>query len=168
MLSIHIQKIEAQDQPFISEIMRQYWGADLIVVHGDIYRSSNMGGLKAVKEDEIVGFLHYEINAGECEILTLISLDQGQGVATKLITAVEQVAIGQNCQQMSVITTNDNLHALGFYQRQGYRLAALYPRQVEVSRTIKPSIPALGENKIPIRDEIRLEKDLPTRSQPIS
>jgi hypothetical protein len=58
------------------------------------------------------------------------------------------------------MTTNDNLRALRFYQRRGLRLAALYPGAVEESRRLKPSIPLIGENGIPIRDELELELDL--------
>jgi hypothetical protein len=56
-----------------------------------------------------------------------------------------------------LITTNDNLNALRFYQKRGFRLAALYPGAVDESRTIKPQIPLVGENGIPLHDEIRLE-----------
>jgi hypothetical protein len=59
-----------------------------------------------------------------------------------------------------LITTNDNLHALGFYQRRGFHLNQVFPGRVDQARKIKPSIPEIGENGIPIRDEIRLEKDL--------
>ena len=37
------------------------------------------------------------------------------------------------------------------------RIAALYPGAVDESRTIKPQIPLVGENGIPLHDEIRLE-----------
>jgi ribosomal protein S18 acetylase RimI-like enzyme len=55
-----------------------------------------------------------------------------------------------------VTTTNDNLNALRFYQKHGFVLAALRPNALEKTRKLKP-IPALGENGIPIRDEIELE-----------
>jgi len=54
------------------------------------------------------------------------------------------------------ITTNDNLPALRFYQKQGFRLIVLYPGAVEESRRLKPSIPLAGHADIPIRDEIQL------------
>jgi hypothetical protein len=58
-------------------------------------------------------------------------------------------------------TTNDNVDALRFYQRRGFRLAALRTRAVdELRRRLKPTIPAVGEHGIPIRDEIELEIEL--------
>ena len=47
-----------------------------------------------------------------------------------------------------LVTTNDNLAALRFYQRRGFALAALHPRAIEVSRRLKPSIPPVGHDGI--------------------
>ena len=59
-----------------------------------------------------------------------------------------------------LLTTNDNLNALGFYQKLGLRLVALYPGAVNQARRIKPEIPAVGGNGIPPRDELELEIEL--------
>ena len=54
------------------------------------------------------------------------------------------------------MTTNDNLHALRFYQRKGFTLAGLRPNALAQTRKQKP-VPLLGADGIPIRDEIELE-----------
>ena len=61
---------------------------------------------------------------------------------------------------MWLITTNDNLNALRFYQGRGFRLVAVHPGAVEASRRLKPQIPELGSFGIPIRDELELELSL--------
>jgi hypothetical protein len=62
---------------------------------------------------------------------------------------------------MIVVTTNDNVDALRFYQRRGFSLAALHTGAVDKSRMLlKPEIPKLGEYEIPLRDELELHKDL--------
>jgi RimJ/RimL family protein N-acetyltransferase len=81
-------------------------------------------------------------------------------VGSALLAAVEYLARSFGCQRIHLTTTNDNLHALGFYQRRGYHLTGLFPGQVEQSRLLKPNIPEIGDHNIPIRDELRLEKDL--------
>jgi ribosomal protein S18 acetylase RimI-like enzyme len=43
-----------------------------------------------------------------------------------------------------LITTNDNLRAIGFYQRLGYQLVNVYPNAVEKSRKIKSEIPLIA------------------------
>jgi hypothetical protein len=64
-----------------------------------------------------------------------------------------------------VVTTNDNLGALRFYQRRGFVLAALRPGAItEARRTLKPEISEIGADGIPIRDELELE--LPAAAWP--
>ena len=56
---------------------------------------------------------------------------------------------------------NDNLRALGFYQRNGFVLAALHPGAVgRIRRLQKPWIPEIAANGIPIRDQLDLDKRL--------
>ena len=60
-----------------------------------------------------------------------------------------------------MLTTNDNLDALRFYQRRGFRLAELRPGAVDRARErLKPEIPRTGEHGIPLRDELVLEMAL--------
>ena len=65
---------------------------------------------------------------------------------------------------VELITTNDNLHALGFYQRRGYRLTQLFPKR-SINLENKPQIPAVADNGIPIRDELRLLKNILARGE---
>lgn len=159
-MNIQIVPIEEQDKSMINVEVRSLWGDQMIIVHGEVFDTDDLDGLKATLDGKIVGFLHYQVRWKECEILTLASLQEGIGIGSGLIKAVEKIAQEQCYQLLSLITTNDNLHALGFYQRRGFYLKALYPGQVTISRKLKPSIPEIGENGIPLRDELLLEKRL--------
>lgn len=159
-MTIHIHPIEKDDLPAIAAHVRDFWGNTTLVAHGDVFQIQDLEGLKAILDGSIVGFLHYQIRGEECEILTLASLREGIGVGTSLIESVEKIARNNHCHLLCLITTNDNLHALGFYQRRGFHLTALFEGQIELSRKLKPSIPTLGMDNIPIRDELRLEKIL--------
>ena len=59
-----------------------------------------------------------------------------------------------------LITTNDNLSALRFYQKRSFDMVRLYLNAVEEARKIKPEIPLTGNDGIPIRHEIELEMKL--------
>lgn len=157
-MSFVIQTIEKSDHLQILEIVRQFWGNDPLIVHRKIFSIASLNGLKATQDNTIVGILHYQISRDECEILTLASLYERQGIGTALINQVESIAKLHHCLRLSVTTTNDNLHALGFYQRRGFHLSALFPGQVNDSRKYKPTIPEIADNGIPIRDEIQLIK----------
>ncbi len=116
-----------------------------------------------VAEDggRLVGVLTYVVEGAGCEIPTLHVDDPRRGLGTTLVAAVEKVARRAGCARLSVITTNDNVDALRFYQRRGFRLAGLHPGGVDESRArLKPEIPETGEYGIPIRDELILEKEV--------
>jgi ribosomal protein S18 acetylase RimI-like enzyme len=78
-------------------------------------------------------------------------------VGTALINAVIEAARRQGCTRVWLITTNDNLHALRFYQKRDFVLVAVHANAVARARQIKPEIPLIGRDGIPIRDEIELE-----------
>lgn len=162
-IAMKIEPITLNDQPAVLNIVKQFWGDAKIVIHGEVFHTADLQGLKAVINGEIVGILHYKIRDKECEIITLASTCQGKGIGSSLLAEIESLAAAHQCHKLSLVTTNDNLHALGFYQRRGYHLVELHPGQVAVSRQIKPSIPMIGENQIPLRDELKLEKHISNR-----
>jgi GNAT superfamily N-acetyltransferase len=157
---IEVRPIEKKDIPLIHEIASEMWGSNIVAAHLELYDVDDLPGFAAFINGDIVGFLHFKIKGDSCEILTLASLREGKGAGSVLINAIEHLARSKSCTLLHLVTTNDNLHALGFYQRRGFHLSQLYPGRVEFERKLKPSIPEIGDGGIPIRDEIRLEKSL--------
>jgi ribosomal protein S18 acetylase RimI-like enzyme len=105
--------------------------------------------------------LTYIVDGDRCEILTLHAAERWRGVGTALIEEVERVAVQAGCRGVWLITTNDNVDALRFYQRRRFRLAKLHGGAVDRSRELlKPEIPEIGDHGIPLRDELELHKDL--------
>jgi len=159
-MQFQINPIEIKDQVQVSEIVRQFWEDTTVVEHGAIFDTQKLSGIKAVVENQVIGILHYMIKLPVCEIITLASLHEGLGVGSSLLESMTNLAKDRCCTKLCLTTTNDNLHALGFYQRQGFHLVRLDPGAVNKSRIIKPAIPEVGDNLIPIRDELYLEKQL--------
>lgn len=159
-MTFRIEEITAEDKKPVLDIIKTFWGDEAIIVHDKVFHTSELAGLKAVENREIIGVLQYRIQDEKCEILTFASMKPGRGAGTALINKLEKIARRYRCRFISLITTNDNLSALGFYQRRGFHITALYPDQVTKSRLIKPGIPEVGENGITIRDKLRLEKIL--------
>ena len=111
--------------------------------------------------DVLVGVATYVVDGKACELLTLHAQHQFAGVGTALVEAVVRAAREAGCRRLWVVTTNDNVDALRFYQRRGFRLTQLRPGAVDVSReTLKPEIPPVGAHGIPLRDELSLELTL--------
>src|SRR5581483_12505812 len=132
-------------------------GSNIIVSRGTFYTADALPGFVAIEQGERVCLITYHIQGNECEIISLDSTRPGQGIGTALIEAVRQEAQRTGCRRLWLITTNDNLNALRFYQRRGFVLVAVHRNAIELSRKLKPQIPLIGEHGIPIRDEIELE-----------
>ncbi|MFJ6210283.1 GNAT family N-acetyltransferase [Lysinibacillus sp. NPDC092081] len=156
MTVIPIQQLPQNDVlPFFTE----HWGSTEMVISSGIYDCSKLDGFAYVDgQNMILGLVTYIIRAEECEIISLDSIVEGKGIGSLLVQAVEQNAFEQGCTMISLITTNDNLHALKFYQKRGYYLVEIIQNAVEQARAYKPEIPLIGYDGIPIRDEIRLVK----------
>lgn len=154
-----IRCLTEDDLPRPREFWTQNWGADFVIAHGELIRFDQVEGFVFGDWD---GLLTFQIRGEECEVISLDSLKQGQGIGTTLIKSIIKEAQNRNCRRLFLVTTNDNLHALGFYQRRGFELVAIHRGAVNESRKIKPTIPLIGENGIPLRDEIELEMLLDT------
>ena len=63
----------------------------------------------------------------------------------------------KDCKRIWLITTNDNINAIKFYQKCGFVFSAVYCDAIKNSRRIKPEIPLIGNFNIPIRDELEFE-----------
>lgn len=157
MADLQLRALTEADRPWLSQFWREQWGDEIMVAHGEVFRVADLPGYVAEQGDQTVGLVTYQMRGREVEVLSLDSLLPGQGIGRALLGAVVHAARSAGCQRLTLITTNDNLAALRFYQRLGLRLCALRPGAVEQSRKIKPSIPLVGNDGIPIRDELELE-----------
>ena len=152
-----IRRLNHDHLPRLRQFWVDHWGADFMVAHGQIYRPEQLDGFVVEEGAEWIGLVTFSISNNECEVTSLDSLRAGKGIGTTLINKIIEEARAKECQRIYLITTNDNLNALGFYQRRGFELSKLYRGAINESRKIKPSIPLIGENNIPLRDEIELE-----------
>jgi len=154
---MNIRRLTSADLPRLRQFWIKHWGAEFVVAHGVVYHPDNLEGFVAVEGDEWVGEITFAFLKNDCEIVSLDSLYAGQGIGTKLIQAVIAEARKRSCKRIFVITTNDNLNALGFYQRRSFELVKINRGAMIETRKLKPYIPFIGENNIPLRDEIELE-----------
>jgi len=127
------------------------------VTRGKIHEIKQLPGFIAHNSSDRLGLLTYLISNGDIEIVTLDSLVENIGVGTALISQARSLAEQVACLRIWLITTNDNMPALHFYQKKGFHLVAVHQNALDYSRTLKPEIPLIGLEGIPLRDEIELE-----------
>jgi hypothetical protein len=74
--------------------------------------------------------------------------------------AAEEELRRRGVRNVHLITTNDNVRAVAFYQRRGYRLVRLHLGGMDRVRAAKPEVPLTGNDGIPLRDMWELQKEL--------
>jgi ribosomal protein S18 acetylase RimI-like enzyme len=145
---------------WLAERLRDAWGSPEVVSRGRIRDASRLPAVLGREGDEVVGLATFEVVGDACELVTLDAFREGRGVGTALLEAVIEEARARACKRVWLITTNDNLRALRFYQRRGLRLVAVHPGALDEARRLKPEIPRIGLHGIALRDEIELELEL--------
>ena len=131
-----------------------------MVVRETVYSPADLPAFIAVTGEAIVGLISYVPDDEAWEVMSVDSFVPSQGIGGALLERVERAARAAGVRRVTLVTTNDNLEGLRFYQRRGYRLVALAPGAVDRGRRLKLSIPEIGLHGIPIRDELTLAKDL--------
>ncbi|NDJ84257.1 MAG: GNAT family N-acetyltransferase [Chloroflexi bacterium] len=155
-----IRPVQAADRPEVERFLTQQWGVPMVVSRGKTHYPAELPGFVAIHAGKLLGLITYRIEGSACEIVTIDSLAERIGIGAALIAAVREVVQREGCTRLWLITTNDNLNALRFYQKRGFCLVAVHRNAVMESRRLKPQIPLLGHDDIPLRDEIELEMQL--------
>jgi ribosomal protein S18 acetylase RimI-like enzyme len=102
-----------------ADVLTGSWGSTRVVSRGHVHDAVDLAGFVASLDQERVGLLTWSIVRDECEVVTIDSLVECRGVGRALLAAVAEEALALGCRRLRLITTNDNLLALRFYQRLG-------------------------------------------------
>ncbi|HLI61507.1 MAG TPA: GNAT family N-acetyltransferase [Solirubrobacteraceae bacterium] len=157
--AIRIRVATDADRACIERLLRGSWGATTVVSRGRVHDASRLPALLsfAAEGGDPLGLATLSLENGECELVTLDAFPRRRGVGSALLSAAADWARARGCRRLWLITSNDNLDAVRFYQRRGLRLVAVHRGAVDRARELKPGIPEVGEYGIAIHDELELE-----------
>jgi ribosomal protein S18 acetylase RimI-like enzyme len=162
-LATTVRPATEEDRSPLEALQTASWGEPKVAASGRLYDLRVLPALVAVDGNgQVVGSLSYEIAGDQMEVVAIDARQRHSGVGTMLLDAAAALGAERGLRRLWLVTTNDNLDALRFYQRRGLHILGVRPGGVEDSRRVKPSIPRLGSYGIPVRDEIMLGRDLPT------
>jgi GNAT superfamily N-acetyltransferase len=152
-----IRPVRDDERERVAAQLAERWGSPVVVSRGIRHDLRELPTLVAEEDGDIVGIVTYAQGSDDAEITSLDALRPDHGVGTALLDAVIDVALGAGWRRLWLVTTNDNTHALRFYQRRGWQLVAVHRDAIDDARRLKPEIPARGDDDIPIRHELELE-----------
>jgi ribosomal protein S18 acetylase RimI-like enzyme len=151
-----IREYGESDRSWAEPFMRDEFGGPLQARRGELLDVLALPGFVAERDGLPLGLVTYRLENDACELAFIVSLERHAGIGSVLLDAVVQAVAG--CERIWLVTTNDNLDALRFYQRRGFVLSALRPGAVDEAREqLKPQIATVGEFGIRLRDELELE-----------
>ncbi|MCX7903369.1 MAG: GNAT family N-acetyltransferase [Caloramator sp.] len=154
---VEIRDAMIEEKILLKDDIIKNWGSEIIVSKGKIHKIFELPWLIAVSQEEILGYLIYRIENDECELVLLESFCKNVGIGSKLLKELENIAKKNECKRIFLITTNDNIDAMKFYQKNGFEIVAIHKDAANRARSIKPQIPLIGNYEIPVKDEIEFE-----------
>jgi ribosomal protein S18 acetylase RimI-like enzyme len=153
-----LRPVRGADRPWIREALEWAWGAVAVVSRGRLTEDASvLPGLVAERDGRPVGYMLLRVEGDAAEVVALHSLEPGSSVGAALLDGARAEAERAGCRRVWLITTNDNLAAIRFYQRRGWDWVAFHRDALGESRRLKPAVPATGAHGIPIRHELEFE-----------
>lgn len=155
-----VVKIDSRNRAMVNDFLISHWYTTKMILRGKEVDMTVVDGFFMSENSSIIGLITYHIQRNTMEILSLDSLRENQGLGTLLLDTAIKEAQRLKCSKIVLITTNDNINALRFYQKRGFDMVHLYYNSMVVSRRLKPEIPLIGENSIPLKHEIEFQLQL--------
>ena len=116
MIKFHIRPVRKTDKTWIDRTLVDRWGSTNVVTRGVLHAANDLPEFIASAQNKPVGLLTYLLEKETCKVVTLDSLLKDQGIGSALLHTVEHEAKAKRCNRIWRVTTNDNIHALIFYQ----------------------------------------------------
>lgn len=154
--TVLVREYRESDRVWAEPFMHREFGGPLQARRGSLLDVLALPGFVAERAERPIGLVTYRLEDDECELAFIGALERHTGVGTALLDALLRTVGDRG--RIWLVTTNDNLEALRFYQRRGFVLSELRPGAVDAARQhLKPQISRVGDFGIPLRDELELE-----------
>ncbi|GGI42981.1 hypothetical protein GCM10010896_21130 [Mammaliicoccus stepanovicii] len=101
---------------YSSLLEREDYDNEMVVSTGR-YTLSELPCVVAIKNNNVFGLLTYQIYDDYLEIISIDSFLENKGIGSELLKKIETIALDLNKKMIKVITTNENIKALYFYQK---------------------------------------------------
>jgi len=161
-LSGAVEPITERTRALVTAFIAKEWHGTDMLLRGEVIDMTKVDGFVWMEQDGVTirGLVTYIVRGGVCEITSLDSKCENRGVGTALVELVKAKARELGCVRLQLITTNDNINAIRFYQKRGFDLVGVNLGAVDRARALKSEIPLTGQNDIPIRHEIEFAMEL--------
>src|SRR5205807_350899 len=111
-----LRPIRPADRRVVERLLIESWGAARVdaLALNTMIDASVLPGWLAEADGRVVGLLTYTANDDLLDVITINTYRNGLGIGAALLAKLD-------APRIRVVTTEDNTHALNFYQRNGFR-----------------------------------------------
>ena len=160
-MPIEVRQATESDIAYVERSLTTAFSSTLVAVHGELIDASTLPAAIAWADGAPAGLLTYRIttaegDGAEWEVVSIAADRPGSGAGTALLSWIQETATRAGAARIWLVTTNDNIDALRFYQRRGFDLVRVHRDAVTRARLLKPTMP-LSSNGIPMRHEVEFE-----------
>lgn len=152
---------EIADKSAFLALMMRHWGSHRMMIGSKLYDCAELPllGMFAA-EGELLAVASWARDGDIAVLCALHSLKEGEGAASRMLEAVKAAAKAAGARKLRAMLTNDNMPALIFYQKHGFRFSGLYIEAIDAYRAMVPTIIKTGYQDIPVHDALELEIEL--------
>lgn len=155
---LSVSEASPADYERIGQVAEYFWNGTRVARFDKEYDILGLPAYVVSANGHPAGALSYAL---EPESLVIVMLDvlpghQGLGAGTMLLGAAKEKASAEKRSSVLVATSNDDLPAIYFYQKNGFQIYEVKSGQIAEHH----SELQVGFAGIPVRDEIRLRCDL--------
>jgi GNAT superfamily N-acetyltransferase len=133
------------------------WHSVLAARHHEVIDNSELEAFLADVDGRAVGIATVDVRGPDYEVVSISTALPGRGVGQALLGACVDDARARGCRRVWLVTTNNNVRAIDFYQRFGMDLCAFHRDAVRDARRLKPEIPLYDDEGISIAHELDFE-----------
>ena len=156
---MRIERIGPENRTEANCFLEERWFTTSMALRGELVDMTCADGFALYERGEMQALVTYRYLDDETmEMLSLDSASEHNGYGSALLDTLVGLAEEHGCRRIVLVTTNDNLHALRFYQKRGFDLVTVHRNALDAARALKPEIPMIGYYGIPIRHELELER----------
>ena len=155
-MAIEVRPATLADLPYQRRSLTAAFHGTLVAVHDELIDAAALPAAIARDGGEPAGLLTYRVIRADWEVVSIAADRPGSGAGSALIGWIREAAAAAGAARLWLMTTNDNVRALRFYQRRGFDLVAVHRDAVTRARALKPAIPEVLDG-IPVRHELELE-----------
>ena len=144
----------------LNELLNMRWPEQNMFLCGRFVAPEDVEGIGAFTGERLHGMATWMSTSRIMHIIAVNAFTEVRGVGLSLVEAMIRHGRESGIGLLRATISNDNVTALRFYQKRGFRVTGLNRGIFDIMRHAKPSIPVMGLDGIPMHDEFELELEL--------